>query len=419
MPAGPIALVTHSGSVFSAMLRTHRRLDYSRRRLVRPGAGHHRRRLPGLRAVAARRPGSSGWSSRPCATPPACARASPTPPTRDIPVVALDRRQPRPRGRALVDAHSGALAGSDAGWEALFAAYGVHRVDDLGELADSLECSPSAGGYAAGARRHRHRARLRGGAGAGRRRGRAARRAVRAAVASHDRPAQRPARPGPRADQPARRLGHRHRHRGSVRRLPDRARRRRRRRRRGARRRPGARVRRRRVVPQGARTGWSSTPTSRSSCCPTSRPRIDQPLAADLRAPASPCSRAPGPASARSATCSTRRHRRGRHVARSTRSGGPAGARFEAGEVDPLGLLADYGIPVVPTSNGRRARARPPRRRTPLGYPVVLKTADPDIHHKLDVDGVRLGLADARRRRGGVRRPRVAGSGRPSPCSPR
>ena len=53
------------------------------------------------------------------------------------------------RGRALVDAHSGALAGSDAAWEALFAAYGVHRVDDLGELADSLEC------FAIGRRVHR------------------------------------------------------------------------------------------------------------------------------------------------------------------------------------------------------------------------------------------------------------------------
>src|SRR5262245_57013817 len=29
LPVGPIAMVTHSGSVFSAMLRTHRRLEYS------------------------------------------------------------------------------------------------------------------------------------------------------------------------------------------------------------------------------------------------------------------------------------------------------------------------------------------------------------------------------------------------------
>ena len=29
LPAGPVALVTHSGSAFSALLRTHRRLGYS------------------------------------------------------------------------------------------------------------------------------------------------------------------------------------------------------------------------------------------------------------------------------------------------------------------------------------------------------------------------------------------------------
>jgi acyl-CoA synthetase (NDP forming) len=42
-------------------------------------------------------------------------------------------------GRALVSAHSGALAAADGGWEALAAAYGVHRVGDLAEMADTLE----------------------------------------------------------------------------------------------------------------------------------------------------------------------------------------------------------------------------------------------------------------------------------------
>ena len=51
---------------------------------------------------------------------------------RDIPVVALTVGS-SVRGQALVDAHSGAIAGSDAGWEALFAAYGVHRRFDLPE----------------------------------------------------------------------------------------------------------------------------------------------------------------------------------------------------------------------------------------------------------------------------------------------
>ena len=44
-----------------------------------------------------------------------------------------------PTGRVLVDAHSGALAGDDAAWEALFATYGVHRVLGLDEMVDSLE----------------------------------------------------------------------------------------------------------------------------------------------------------------------------------------------------------------------------------------------------------------------------------------
>jgi acyl-CoA synthetase (NDP forming) len=42
-------------------------------------------------------------------------------------------------GRALVTAHSGALAGADGAWEALAEAYGVHRVADLAELTDTLE----------------------------------------------------------------------------------------------------------------------------------------------------------------------------------------------------------------------------------------------------------------------------------------
>src|SRR5580658_1750846 len=39
----------------------------------------------------------------------------------------------------MVAAHSGALAGSDGGWEALTRAYGVHRVSDLAEMCDTLE----------------------------------------------------------------------------------------------------------------------------------------------------------------------------------------------------------------------------------------------------------------------------------------
>ena len=69
----------------------------------------------------------------------------------DVPVVLLSAGG-SPAGKALVAAHSGALAAADGAWEALAGAYGVHRVRDLAELADTLElfssrrrCAPGGG----------------------------------------------------------------------------------------------------------------------------------------------------------------------------------------------------------------------------------------------------------------------------------
>ena len=138
VPVGSIALVTHSGSVFSAMLRTHRRLEYSLvvssgQELVTTAADHlaYALSMPETRVV-----GMVLETLRDAGTMRAVLADAAA---RDVPVVALTVGTSK-RGRSLVDAHSGAVAGSDAAWEALFAAYGVHRVDDLGELADSLEC---------------------------------------------------------------------------------------------------------------------------------------------------------------------------------------------------------------------------------------------------------------------------------------
>ena len=137
LPPGPIALVTHSGSVFSAMLRTHRRLEYSvavssGQELVTTAADHltYALSLPETKVV-----GLVLETLRDADTMRAVLADAAS---RDVPVVALTVGTSS-RGRSLVDAHSGAIAGSDAAWEALFSAYGVHRVDDLGELADSLE----------------------------------------------------------------------------------------------------------------------------------------------------------------------------------------------------------------------------------------------------------------------------------------
>ncbi|MBW2494933.1 MAG: acetate--CoA ligase family protein [Deltaproteobacteria bacterium] len=62
-------------------------------------------------------------------------------------------------------------------------------------------------------------------------------------------------------------------------------------------------------------------------------------------------------------------------------------------EVESLSLLADYGIPVA-----RAVRAASEdealRAAAEIGYPVVLKTAQPGIEHKSEVGGVVLDLAD-------------------------
>jgi acetate---CoA ligase (ADP-forming) len=137
LPAGPVALVTHSGSVFSALLRTRRGFGFSLavssgQELVTTAADYARyalelaetrvlalvlealRDAPGLRAVLAD------------------ALAA------DVPVVLLSVGASE-AGQALVSAHSGALAAADGAWEALAGAYGLHRVRDLAELADTLE----------------------------------------------------------------------------------------------------------------------------------------------------------------------------------------------------------------------------------------------------------------------------------------
>jgi acyl-CoA synthetase (NDP forming) len=137
LPVGSIALVTHSGSVFSAMLRSHRRLEYSvvvssGQELVCTTADHlaYALSLPETRVVGLVLETMRDAAGLRAGLAEAAAR--------DIPVVALTVGT-SVRGQALVDAHSGAIAGSDAGWEALFTAYGVHRCFDLPGLTDSLE----------------------------------------------------------------------------------------------------------------------------------------------------------------------------------------------------------------------------------------------------------------------------------------
>ncbi len=137
MPAGPVALVTHSGSVFSALLRARRGLRFSLavssgQELVTttPAYLEYALGLPETRVLAlvleAMR--DAGQLTDVLATAA----------ERDIPVVLLTVGGSA-SGQAMVAAHSGALAAADGGWEALARAYGVHRVADLAELTDTLE----------------------------------------------------------------------------------------------------------------------------------------------------------------------------------------------------------------------------------------------------------------------------------------
>jgi acetate---CoA ligase (ADP-forming) len=137
LPAGPVALVTHSGSVFSALLRARRGFGFtlavsSGQELVTAAPAYLEYALsqPETAVLAlvleAIRDGAG------------LRRVLASAADRDIPVVLMTAGSSA-GGRQMVAAHSGALAGSDGGWEALARAYGVHRVSDLSEFTDTIE----------------------------------------------------------------------------------------------------------------------------------------------------------------------------------------------------------------------------------------------------------------------------------------
>ncbi|MGD9958231.1 acetate--CoA ligase family protein [Nocardioides sp.] len=391
LPPGPIALVTHSGSVFSAMLRTHRRLHYSLvvssgQELVTTTADYLAQALSmpetqviglvleTLRDVPALRAGLAAAAER------------------DIPVVALTVGS-SVVGTALVDAHSGALAGSDAAWEALFAAYGVHRCDDLATFTDSLEL------FAVG-RRIRHP-----GAGIATVHDSGAERVLVADVA------ERTGVPfAPLAPATTQRLTE----------LLD----------------PGLQA----TNPLDVWGGGASTEDLFTNCltaladdaavevvalavdlvteydgddafpraltrvqAATDKPvvvlsnlasAIDQPLAATLRAQGIPVLEG-----TRSGLIALRHLRE--QAAPALLGTTPIDLdrqrqwteRLVTGEVEALALLMDYGVSVVHSELAASEEAAVAVARR-LGHPVVLKTANPEVSHKVDVDGVWLGLAD-------------------------
>ncbi|MEX2406168.1 MAG: acetate--CoA ligase family protein [Actinomycetota bacterium] len=133
---GPIAFVSHSGSAFAALLHNDRGLRLnvavsSGQEFVTTTADYLRFAL-GLESTRA-----VGLFIETIRDPLGFRDAMVLANERDVPVVALKVGR-EALTRQLVASHSGALAGEDGAYEALFEADGVHRVESLDEMGDTL-----------------------------------------------------------------------------------------------------------------------------------------------------------------------------------------------------------------------------------------------------------------------------------------
>ncbi len=137
LPRGPIALVTHSGSIFSALLRTRRALGYtlavsSGQELVTTTADYldYVLEQTDTRVLALVLEAARDGARLVDAVQRAAAAG--------VPTVVLPVGS-SPLGASLVTAHSGALAGARATWAALAEGTGAIVVRDLAEFTDTLE----------------------------------------------------------------------------------------------------------------------------------------------------------------------------------------------------------------------------------------------------------------------------------------
>jgi acetate---CoA ligase (ADP-forming) len=137
LAAGPIAWITHSGSAFTALLHNDRHLRFSIAvsagqeltttvaDYIRYAVGSAGTRVVALFLETVRDPANFRDALEEAAEA-------------GVPVVALKVGRAE-QARTLVSAHSGALAGEDAVFDAVFDAHGVVRVRSLNEMADVLE----------------------------------------------------------------------------------------------------------------------------------------------------------------------------------------------------------------------------------------------------------------------------------------
>jgi acyl-CoA synthetase (NDP forming) len=142
-PPGHIFLVSHSGSIWESMIQNNRNVYYnyaisSGNEMVTTVADYMLFALddPMTRVI--------GLFLETVRAPVRFRQALAKAAEQDIPVVAIKVGRSE-RGAKLAQAHSGALAGTDAVYDALFAHYGVCRVQSPDEMMDTLELM--AAGY--------------------------------------------------------------------------------------------------------------------------------------------------------------------------------------------------------------------------------------------------------------------------------
>ena len=135
-PVGGVTFLSHSGSAFSAMIHNDRNLGLNLavsagQEFVTTVADYLRYAL-GLESTK-----GVGLFIETVRDPTGFREALAIANEKDVPIVALKVGREE-RTRELVAAHSGALAGEDGAYEALFDAHGVSRVESLDEMADTL-----------------------------------------------------------------------------------------------------------------------------------------------------------------------------------------------------------------------------------------------------------------------------------------
>jgi acyl-CoA synthetase (NDP forming) len=149
---GGITFISHSGSAFSAMLHNDRSMRFN---LVVSAGQELATTSADYLAYALEQPTTKAVALfiETVRDPAGFRSALDAAAARDVPVVVLKVGRAE-AARDLITAHSGALAGEDGAYEALFDAHGVLRVDTLDEMADTLELlvagrRAAAGGLAA------------------------------------------------------------------------------------------------------------------------------------------------------------------------------------------------------------------------------------------------------------------------------